>query len=147
MARPLAVTPDDEAALLAYLRGVTQLTDLLADAGRINLQLPAATGPHVPTALFDSPWLLVQRIAGQAPDVPGLDAPVVQVDALGGTRAACKQVMLTGRAAILAIANDATPGGVLIAAEEEIGPSWLPDTINSPPTPRYVARYRLLTHR
>ncbi len=136
MPRPLAIAPDDELATLQYLRSIPQLTALVPAANIIE-QLPAK-----PTY----PYLLVQRVAGQSTSSPGLDEPVLQLDSLGGKRFDCKRIILTARAALLAIANDTVPAGVLVSAYEEIGPSWLPDTISVPPIPRYTARIRLLLH-
>lgn len=139
MARPLAIAPDDELALLQYLRGIPEVTALLP-AERQGTALPAQVD------LTTAPFLIVQRIAGQASAAPGIDEPVVQIDVTGGDRSVCKRAILTVRAAILAIANDRVPAGVLASAYEEIGPSWLPDTLVAPPTPRFTARFRLTTH-
>lgn len=139
MARPLAIAPDDELALLQYLRSLSEVTAVLP-ADRQGTALPAQVD------LVTAPWLIVQRIAGQASAAPGVDEPVVQIDVTGGDRGACKQAILIVRAALLAIANDRMPAGVLVSAYEEIGPSWLPDTLMSPPTPRFTARFRLTTH-
>lgn len=76
-----------------------------------------------------------------------MDEPAIQVDVIATDRTQAKKLMLTVRAAILAIANDIIPNvGVLVSAYEEVGPSWLPDTIPIPPLPRYVARFRVLLH-
>lgn len=132
----IVVMPDDELALIEYLRSIPQITALVP-AGRITLQL--ASPPIYPA-------VLIQRIGGDTAVWPQIDQPAIQVDVVGGTRDQCKKLMLTVRAAILAIANDVVAEGVLSSASEEVGPSWLPDTIPVPPIPRYTARYRILLH-
>jgi len=137
MPNPLTVFPDDELAILTYLRSVSAVTALIS-AAKIIQQLP-------PTPVY--PYVLVQRAGGQSPDSRAMDEPAIQVDVLALDRAQAKVLMLTVRAAILAIANDTVAGvGVLVSAYEEVGPSWLPDTVPIPPLPRYVARFRILLH-
>lgn len=137
MAFPLAPLPDDELALIQYLRGVSAVTALVP-AARITLELP-------PTPTY--PVVLIQR-AGGVGIWPALDEPALQVDVVAdaGQRRACKILAQKVRSAILAIANDVVPEGVLASASEEIGPQYLPDTIPNPPLPRYTARYRVLMH-
>lgn len=136
MPYPIVVMPDDELALIEYLRSIPEVTALIP-AARITLQLP-------PSPTY--PVVLVQRIGGDFLVWPQIDQPALQIDVIGGTRHQCKQLMLTVRAAILAIANDVVAEGVLSSATEEVGPSWLPDTIPNPPLPRYTARYRVSLH-
>lgn len=135
MAFPISPLVDDELALIQYLRGVTSVTDLIP-------------GDRITTELGDKPTypvILVNRGAGST-IAPGIDEPALQVDVIGGTKGECKRLTQAARAAILAIANDTVPAGTLSSAEEEVGPSWLPDTVPVPPLPRYVFRVRLLTH-
>jgi hypothetical protein len=137
MPNPLNVLPDDELAVLLYLRSINAVTNLI-DPTKIIQQLP-------PTPVY--PFVLVQRAGGQSPDSRAMDEPAIQVDTLATDRAQAKRLMLTVRAAILAIANDIVPGvAVLASAYEEVGPAWLPDTVTIPPVPRYVARFRILLH-
>jgi len=137
MAFPLAPLPDDELALIQYLKTVTQVTALVP-ATRITTELP-------PNPIY--PVILVQR-AGGTVIWPALDDPAIQVDvcAAAGQRRACKQITQIVRSAILAIANDVVNEAVLASGSEEIGPQWMPDTIPVPPLPRYTARYRVLLH-
>jgi len=133
---PLSVMPDDELAVLQYLRGIPEVVALIP-SDRITTEMP-------PSPVY--PLALVQRAGGQG-IWPALDEPAVQVDIFGGTKAQCKRAMQTFRAAILAIANDVVPEAVLSSAYEEVGPQWLPDTIPVPPVPRYTARFRILLHK
>ena len=135
MPYPIVAAPDDELAVIEYLRGLTQVTALVP-AASITTQLP-------PSPVY--PVVLIQRIGGQM-IWPALDEPAIQVDVLGVTKVAAKTLMMVIRAALLAIANDIVPAAVLASAYEEVGPSWLPDTIPIPPVPRYVARFRILLH-
>ena len=134
---PLTQYPDDELALIQYLRTVPEVTALVPGT-RITTELP-------PSPTY--PVVLVQR-AGGVGIWPALDDAALQVDvvAAAGARRACKVLAQTVRAAVLAIANDIVPEGVLASASEEIGPQYLPDTVPVPPLPRYTARYRVITH-
>lgn len=139
MGYPIADLPDDELAILQYLRGVTALT-VLIPAGSMRTELPNKPA---------YPFLLVQRAGGVTVDGHSIDEAAIQVDVVGdaGTKAAVKKIANVTRAAILAIANDTVPEGVLVSGHEEVGPSWLPDTVPTPPLPRYTARYRVLLHK
>jgi hypothetical protein len=137
MPYPLVIQPDDELALIQYLRGIAQVTALVPGT-RITTELP-------PNPVY--PVVLVQR-AGGVGIWPAIDEPALQVDVVEnpGRRFECKTLMRTVRAAILAIANDTVAQGVLSSAFEEVGPQWLPDTVPVPPMPRYTARFRVLIH-
>jgi hypothetical protein len=137
MPNPIVSMPDDELALIQYLRSLSAVTALVPGA-RITTEL--GTNPVYPV-------VLLQRVGGQAAVWQMLDEPAVQVDVVGGTKFECKKLALTVRAAILAIANDVVAEAVLSSAYEEVGPSWLPDTVPVPPLPRYTARYRVLLHK
>lgn len=138
MPDPIVPLPDDELALIQYLRGRTQVTDLVP-AERITTALP-------PSPTY--PYVLVQRIGGNTTERPlWLDSPTLQVDVLGPPdRAACKRLTQVVRASVIAIANDTVPAGVLASAAEEVPPQWLPDTLSNPPLPRFTARYRVVLH-
>ena len=135
MPYPIVAAPDDELAVIQYLRGLAQVTALVP-AASITTELPSS--PVYPV-------VLIQRIGGQM-IWPALDEPAVQVDVLGVTKADTKTLTMVVRAAILAIANDIVSAAVLSSAYEEVGPSWLPDTVPVIPIPRYTARYRVLLH-
>jgi hypothetical protein len=136
MSYPVEVFPDDELALLQYLRAVPDLTALI-DGDKILTELPASPA---------YPYVLIQRAGGQVAVWQAVDEPALQVDVVGGTKFVCKQIMRTVRAAILAIGNDVVDEGVLSSATEEVGPQWLPDTIPTPPVARYTSRYRIFIH-
>lgn len=137
MPYPLTSLPDDELALIQYLRTVSAVTALVP-AARITTELP-------PSPIY--PVVLVQRAGGTIIS-RAIDDSALQVDVLHdpGKRRECKQLTQVVRAAVLAIANDVTPEAVLVSGFEEVGPQYLPDTIPNPPQPRYTARYRVLLH-
>lgn len=136
MPYPITLQADDELALIQYLRSIPTVTALVP-AGNIILELlPSPTYPYV----------LVQRAGGNAL-APDIDDTALQVDALATTRADAKTLGLAVRAAVLAIANDVVTEATLASAAEEIGLQWLPDTVPTPPIPRYTARYRVILHK
>jgi hypothetical protein len=139
MAYTLEVMPDDELAVIQYLRSLSQVTALVPSA-RITTELPM--NPTYPA-------ITVKRIGGLAANIRRIDEPAIQIDVYGPEdRHTCKQVARTVRAAIVAIANDTVSEGVLVSATEEVGLQWLPDTeLGVKPLPRYTARYRVLLHK
>jgi hypothetical protein len=137
MPNPIVPMPDDELAVIQYLRTISVVTALVPAANIIQ-ELP-------PTPAY--PYVLIQRAGGQVAVWQAIDEPAIQVDVLATTRGTAKRLMLAVRAAILSIANDVVPEAVLSSAYEEVGPSWLPDTVPVPPQPRYTARYRVLLHK
>ncbi len=135
MPLPLTILPDGVLATIQYLRLRPEVTALIA-SGNIVTELP-------PVPAY--PYVIVQW-AGGIGHWPAVDEPAVQIDVIGGSKFACGMLARTVRAAVWAIANDTVPEGVLVSGHEEVAPSWLPDTIPTPPIPRYTARYRFLTH-
>lgn len=137
MAFPISVLPDGELALIQYLRNVSEVTALVP-ADRITTTLP-------PKPTY--PVVLVQRIGGLANAWQQIDEPAFQVEAVGGTRHQCQQLARTVRAALLAIRNDTVSEATLVSGSEEVGIQWIPDSVVTPPLPRFVARYRVLIHK
>ncbi|TFB96526.1 MULTISPECIES: hypothetical protein [unclassified Cryobacterium] len=135
MPNPVYVLPDAVLATIQYLRTIPELTTLI-DSTHIVTEIPSA-----PTY----PYIVVQLGGGNG-IWPALGNPALQIDSVGGSKQLCGQIARTVQAAVWAVANDRVPAGVLVSGTEEMGASWLPDTIPNPPLPRYVARYRLLTH-
>lgn len=134
---PIVVHADDEIAVIQYLSQVPEVT-ALCPPDAIRTELPAQPRVSYPT-------VLITRLAGEG-IWPGLDEPVLAVDVYCSTKRDAKRLAQTVRGAILAIANDSVAECVLVSAVEEVGPQWLPDTIPTPPVPRYTARYRVITH-
>lgn len=137
MSYPISVLPDDELAIVQYLRTVSQVTALVPGV-RITTEMP-----NKPTY----PLVLITRGGGQAAAWQALDEPMHQIDTYGNSKKQAKDVMAAVRASILAIANDTVPEAVLVSAYEEVGPAWLPDTVTVPPTPRYMAHFRVFLHK
>jgi len=137
MPNPLVVLPDPILCAQQYLKARSEVTALTA-ASKIVTELPSSPD-------YTTPYVIVQW-AGGLGHWPGMDETAIQIDVVGGTKPLCGTVTRTVRAAIWAIANDVVSAGVLASSQEEVAPSWLPDTIPVPPIPRYTARYRILTH-
>lgn len=137
MPNPIVGIPDDELALLQYLKARPELLAWLP-AAQMRTELPA--NPTYPA-------LLVTRAGGPAHDRAYVDEPAIQVDVLAADKRTAKQVTNVARACILAIANDVVAEATLVSASEEVGPAWLPDQVSVPPVPRYTARYRVLLHK
>lgn len=137
MPNPIVALPDDELALLQYLKSRPEVTALVP-ATQMMTELPS--NPTYPV-------VLVARAGGTAFDRASIDDAAIQVDVLAVDKRTCKKVTLMVRAAVLAIANDVVAEGVLASAAEEIGPTWLPDTIPVPPIARYTTRYAVVLHK
>jgi hypothetical protein len=131
------VLPDAELALIQFLRSRTEITTLVP-ASRIT-----TVRPQEPTY----PLVLIQRIGGTSLAWNAIDEAAYQVDVVGGSRYDCQKIARTIAACVLAIANDTVSEGVLVSAQEEVGPQWIPDAVVVPPLPRYVMRYRVLLHK
>jgi len=120
---------------MQYLRLRTELMALIA-ADHIVTEIP--TSPTYP-------YVVVQEGGGTG-IWPAIDEPALQVDTVGGSKAACSLIARTVRACIWAIANDIVPAGVLSSGHEEMAPAYIPDTVPTPPLPRFTARYSVLLH-
>lgn len=144
MPNPLAIFPDEKLAVIQYLRLRTEITTLTA-AGKILTQIPASPN-------YSTPYIIVQR-AGGTSIWPAIDEPSMQIDVVGGLLSGggmdevlCGQVARAVRAAILAIANDIVPAGVLSSGHDEVALQWMPDTVSVPTIARFTARYRVILH-
>jgi hypothetical protein len=138
MANPLDVLPDDLVAVREYLTGIAKLT-ALTSATHFVSEIPQAPD-------FSTPYVILKRAGGRY-IWPAIDESAVQIDVLGGAgKIACSLVARTVRAAMWAIANDIVAAGVLSSCNEEMAPSWSPDTVSKPTVPRYVARYLVRIH-
>ena len=135
MPNPVYVQPDPVLAMLQYLRLRLELTALLPAASFVTEIPTTPTYPYV-----------VVQLAGGSGIWPALDNPVMQVDAVGGSKVACSLIARTVRACIWAIANDIVPAGVLSSGHEEMAPAYIPDTVPTPPLPRFTARYSVILH-
>jgi hypothetical protein len=131
------IQPDAELALIQFLRGRGEITALVPSARITTVR------PQEPIY----PLVLVQRIGGNALAWNSIDEAAFQIDVVGGSRYDCQKIARTIAGCILAIANDTVSEGVLVSAQEEVGPQWLPDGVVVPPLSRYVARYRVLLHK
>lgn len=132
MTRPVSLLPDAELAVIAYLRGRSEITAILP-AARITTALPS-----VPAW----PALLVQRSGGRPVAAERLDAADMVIDAVGTDKAQCSLLARTAAAVLVAAAGTQVPeaGAVIQSAELGQGPMWLPDTQSNPPLARYMVR-------
>ena len=135
MPYPVYVQPDATLAVIQYLRLRTELTALLPAASIVTEIPTSPTYPYV-----------VVQLAGGSGIWPALDEPAMQIDVVGGTKALCGQIARTIRACIWAIANDTVSAGVLSSGWDQMPPAYIPDTIPTPPLPRYTARYSVICH-
>ena len=135
MPYPVYVQPDATLAVIQYLRLRTELTALLPAASIVTEIPTSPTYPYV-----------VVQLAGGSGIWPALDEPAMQIDAVGGAKALCGQIARTIRACIWAIANDTVSAGVLSSGWDQMPPAYIPDTIPTPPLPRYTARYSVICH-
>lgn len=136
MANPLHISPDALLAILEYLRGTEEITDLI-DGSKIVTSIPP-TGTEYPYVLIG--------LAGGIGTIPAVERPAFQIDVMGGDKETCYRIARTVRAAIHAIANDVTSAAVLSSGASETGLTWLPDTLAVPPLSRFTARYRVTLH-
>ena len=135
MANPVFVQPDAVLALMQYLRLRTELMALIP-SDHIVTEIPAS-----PTY----PYVVVQWGGGNG-IWPAIDDASMQIDSVGGTKVACGQIARTVRACIWAIANDVVPAGVLCSGADTMRMAYIPDTVPTPPLPRFTARYSLTLH-
>ena len=137
MPNPVYVLPDAVLAVIQYLRLRTELT-ALTSAAHVVTEIP-------PSPDYSTPYVVVQ-LGGGIGIWPAVDEPALQIDTVGGTKVLCNQVARTVHACIWAIANDVVSAGVLSSGATEMGLAYLPDTVPTPPLPRFTARYRVLLH-
>jgi hypothetical protein len=135
MANPVYVQPDAVLALMQYLHLRSELMALIA-SDHIVTEIPAS-----PTY----PYVVVQEGGGTG-IWPAIDEPALQVDTVGGTKPQCSLIARTVRACIWAIANDVVPAGVLCSGADTMRMAYIPDTVPTPPLPRFTARYSILLH-
>lgn len=127
--------PDAEALVSEYLRSRDAVEALVDE--RVYTALPKKP---------DWPLLLVRRVSG-APVTSRplhLDAPVLQLDAYGGTKKQALTLVETARAELAEIQGAHALG---VVSGVQFGPmSWLPDADYTPAKPRYVADVTVFVH-
>jgi hypothetical protein len=125
----LALLPDAERLVSAFLRGHARIVALVGD--RVYTAYPAKAGT---TSL-----LLVQRVGGDVPFSQPLvvEHAQLQFDAYGGPKAAAYELAATARAVLTELEGAVRPEGN-VAGVRFGTVQWLPDETFSPPRPRYV---------
>lgn len=126
---PLALLPDAEAALVAWLKAHPDLAAI--HGGRVGTKLNATL-----------PAVRVTRVGG-TPDDPWLDLPLVQVEAWAATSTAAMDLARSVVAAMPDVRGAAA--GKVHTFVYESGPFWAPDDPNLSNNARYVLTVRLLT--
>ena len=127
----VTLLPDIEALVSQFLRDQDEIVALVDD--RVYTAIP-----NDPTW----PLLRLQRVAG-APVLSRplhVDAPVVQLDAYGGSKSQARTLIETARAVIAARLEGVHALGV-VAGVTFGSMSWLPDTAYSPARSRFVADF------
>jgi hypothetical protein len=132
----VALVPDAEALVSQFLRSRDEITTLVAQ--RVFTAIP-----NDPTF----PLLLVRRVAG-APVTSRplhLDAPVIQLDAFGGSKKQAHDLLETARA-VMAVGLEGKRAGGTVSGVR-FGPmSWLPDADYTPARARYTADVEIFLH-
>lgn len=131
-----ALLPDAEAIVITYLLGRSEITDIAAGVGSRLRQ----------TKVW--PFLLVRRRGGvPRDDVAWLDAPIVQLDAFGGTQEQASALIRTA-IAVLAEADDASHTGAVITGITPGPIRYLPDPElnDGEHRPRYSADVTVFIH-
>lgn len=128
--------PDAEALLSSFLRAQGDIEALVGE--RVYTAVPKD-----PTF----PLLLVHRVSGSPVGSRPLhlDAPLLQLDAYGGTKKAAQTLIETARSVIARSLEGVHAEGVVTGVS--FGPmSWLPDGDYSPAKPRYVVDVTAFVH-
>lgn len=128
--------PDAEALLSAFLRDQASIEALVAE--RVYTAVPK--DPQFPL-------LMVRRVSGAPVGSRPLhlDAPLMQLDAYGGTKKVAQQIAETARDVIARSLEGVHAQGVVTGVS--FGPmSWLPDGDYSPAKQRYVVDVTVFVH-
>lgn len=131
------MTVDAERLLSAFLRGRTEVTDIVAD--RVYTDLPSR--PVFPLIRIT---LIGGRPAWSAPLY--LDEAFLQLDCYGGPKVQARLIVDTVRS-LLSTTTFRTMHAGGVVTDVQFGElSYLPDDAFDPPKPRYMAEVSILTH-
>lgn len=130
---PVAVMPDAEAVVIAFLK---------AHAGLVAA-IPAA---NISTAVNTAIWpvLTIARVGGTPTVAVRLDNATIDVSVWGATKTQASIVMRTACAAMLDMAGHVAASAVVTGVFYVLGPRWLPDDGRTPTIPRYLASFAVL---
>lgn len=137
------VLPDAERIARQWLAGHALMSALVD--GRVSTDSPAN-----PTY----PYLTVARIGGIPAVRFRLDTARVQVAGWGANRSSASRVARTARSVlhelegeVVAYAEDGEAvRAVVTAVTDDLGLGWQPDTIRTPPTPRFIFGVAIYAH-
>lgn len=132
----VALLPDIEALVSRFLREQAEIVALVTD--RVYTVVPK-----------DPVWplLRLQRVAG-GPVISRplrLDAPTVQLDAYGGSKADAQELIETARS-VIALRLEGVHDLGVVSGVSFGSMSWLPDPSYSPARARYVADITVYVH-
>lgn len=132
----VTLLPDVEALVSQFLRAQDEITDIVGD--RVYTAIPKSP---------QFPLLRLQRVGGfpvtQQP--LHLDAPTLQFDAYGGSKADAQELAATARS-VLALRLEGVHDLGVVTGVRFGSMSWLPDPDYTPAKPRYVLDATVLLH-
>lgn len=128
---------DVERLVSGYLRGKTEISDLVAD--RVYTEIPSrATFPLVRLSLIGGAPRFSQPLY--------LDEAVIQIDAYGGPKVQARQIVDAVRS-VLADEWFRTRHDLGVVSDVQFGQlSYIPDDTFDPAKPRYVAEVSFIVH-
>jgi hypothetical protein len=98
------------------------------------------------------PEIVLQRIGGRPVERRRLDVGRLQVDSFAATEQLASLIARTARAALLemegqfVLDEDDDRLGFVTAVNDDLALSWAPDTIRTPPTPRFIFGVAVYAH-
>lgn len=131
------ILPDAELVAIDWLRGQVEVVALADD--RVSNTSPSA-------GVGGGAYLTVERIGGVPAVRRRLDRARLQVGAWASSRAEASTLARTARAALHRMEGHTGAGATVGAVRDDLGLAWLPDTVRTPPTPRYVFSVTVALH-
>ena len=134
------IAADAELVVRTYLVGIAAIEDIVGTDANGEVRVYTVIPKPAPT----EPFLRLYRLGG-GPRPGGtltLDAPVIQLDAYGGSKSTARRLMDTARAALADIAY-ATHAGASVSSPAFGAMRHLPDPDFEPTRERYVSDVEL----
>lgn len=110
-----------------------------APSSRVAFALPANAAP-------DQSWLIITRVGGPPVYPWWIERALIQVDAWATDRPTAAALEVAAEKSLQRLEGHAIAGAVVTAVEFVAGRTWLPDTIRTPPSPRFMFRAALTAH-
>lgn len=121
------VLPDVPKLARGWLLTQVELTSLVGQ--RVSTRSPG-------TIVY--PYVTLQRIGGLPTISYRLDSARIQVDCWAETEGTASRVARVARAALHRMEGYTTGEATVTGVEDDLGMTWLPDTVRHPPTPRFL---------